>query len=61
VTLRVKRHRRGPPPERLVVAVWHEGRRLTFPSEGEYMRWAAVHGAHEVQKLRVVEGEGLSG
>jgi Recombinase len=42
--------RRRPPPERLVIAVWHEGRRLTFPSEGEYIRWAVQHAAHEVQR-----------
>jgi hypothetical protein len=61
VTLRVKRHRRKLPPERLVTVVWHEGRRLTFPNEGDYVRWRATAGVHEVQKLRVIEGEGLSG
>jgi hypothetical protein len=57
----VKRHRRRPPPERLAIVVWHEGRRLVFTSEGDYIRWGATHGAHEVQRVRVIEGGALSG
>jgi hypothetical protein len=61
VTPHLKRHRRRQSPERLAIVVWHEGRRLTFTSEGDYIRWAAVHGPHEVQRLRIIAGGVLHG
>jgi hypothetical protein len=61
VTLRVKRHRRKQSSEELAIVVWQDGRRRIFTNEGDYVRWRATAGVHEVQKLRVIEGGAVHG
>lgn len=52
----MKRHRRRQSPEEVLIVVWTDGRRIVFRLQGEYIRWAATAGAHEVQRVRVIEG-----